>query len=71
MINAFDVDLPEKPEISVKALSPYSVSITILNDSLKEETPYVVRYKSLPQVIVYPLSHIDDAFLRPGSSRFG
>ena len=45
------LDLPEKPEISVRPLSPYSVAITILNESINEEAPYVVRYKSLPQVV--------------------
>ena len=49
------LDLPEKPEISVRPLSPYSVAITILNESINEEGPYVVRYKSLPQVVFIPM----------------
>ena len=49
------LDLPEKPEISVRPLSPYSVAITILNESINEEAPYVVRYKSLPQVVFIPM----------------
>lgn len=65
------VDLPEKPEISVKPLTPYSASITILNESITEEAPYVVRYKSLPQVVVYPFFKLDDSLSRSGSSRYG
>lgn len=57
-----------KPKISVKVLSPYSASITILNQSIQEEAPYVVCYKSLPQVISVSGFHLDDFAVRTSSS---
>lgn len=57
-----------KPKISVKVLSPYSASITILNQSIQEEAPYVVCYKSLPQVISVSGFHLDDFAIGTSSS---
>lgn len=68
----FQIDLPVAPEIEVNAISEFSAEIIIVNSEINKcsdkERLFVVRYKSLPDVVLGVVHSLDTSFLRTGST---